>query len=168
MEWNELSRAEKIAHLFDYPYDERGEKVRELWGKDASEYVERVCFPYGTPWHEMVTVLKMTGKSQKIYVRLTIDDTYAVSVEDMERNEDAATAMLGWRKELYTDAQKVLLYVSKFDETRLLGSVCIDEGYRGDSDGYGVEPSVWVCALYDYDGRIVAPFKPGSKYPVDD
>ncbi len=30
MKWNELTRAEKIVYLFDYPYPERLTNVKEL------------------------------------------------------------------------------------------------------------------------------------------
>ncbi len=40
--WNELSREEKIDQLFSYPYGEREDKVKGLWGEDAHEYSQTV------------------------------------------------------------------------------------------------------------------------------
>lgn len=36
--------------------------------------------------------------------------------------------------------------------------VCIEEGYRGDSDGFGVEPDVWMKGYLSMDGRFASPF----------
>jgi len=34
---------------------------------------------------------------------------------------------------------------------------CIHEGDRGDIDGYGVEPDVWVTSLLDFNGKLLIP-----------
>ncbi len=36
--------------------------------------------------------------------------------------------------------------------------ICIEEGDRGDSDGYGVEPDTWVTTYVYPDGSILSPF----------
>ena len=35
---------------------------------------------------------------------------------------------------------------------------CIEEGDRGDSDGYGVEPDTWITAYANLKGELVSPF----------
>lgn len=35
---------------------------------------------------------------------------------------------------------------------------CIDDGGYGDCDGYGVEPSIWLFAKMDFEGRFIEPF----------
>ncbi len=152
--WKKYSRAEKIEHLFDYPYEERGEKVRELWGVPASEYAESVYFPSGTPWSEIVTVLKITGKMQKVYAKVNIDDVYGVSVEDVEKNEDEALAMLGWRRRLMTLDEEDLFYIELCDENTLICNVCTESGFQSEHD-------YWANALLDLGGKVIRPFEPG-------
>lgn len=38
--WDELSRAEKIKHIFDYPGSMRNSQAKDLWGPEASGYYE--------------------------------------------------------------------------------------------------------------------------------
>ncbi len=161
MEWNELTRAEKIAHLFDYPYPQRLEMVHELWGENASEYAEIVHFPPMTPCEEIVTVIKLTGKTQYAYVSLCDDDFGVITNDDIEKNCDEALALIRWYKKVMSSKQPVKLDFSLYDEKTLIGKACTEEGYRGDSDGFGVEPDMWANALFDFEMKVIAPFRPG-------
>lgn len=161
MKWDELTRAEKIAHLFDYPYPERLAKVKELWGIDASEYVGTVEFPPMTPWEEIVTVIKQTGKRQYAYVNLSADNFDAVTKHDILRKSDEALALVGWYKEVMKSKQPIKLGFDLYDEKTLICRVCTEQGYRGDEDGFGVEPDMWANALFDFEGNVIRPFIPG-------
>lgn len=33
--WNELTRAEKIRHIFDYPESMRDSQAKDLWGAES-------------------------------------------------------------------------------------------------------------------------------------
>lgn len=160
MKWNKLTRAEKIAHLFDYPYSEQYEKVQELWGKDASIYANTEHFPQMTPWKEIAAVIKQTGKEQYAYVNLKENDFGAITNDDILNNDDSALALVRWYKKVIDSGQPTQLAFELYDETTLIGRVCTERGYNGDEDGFGVEPDRWACALFDFEGHAVKPFRP--------
>ncbi len=164
MNWDKLTRAEKIAHLFDYSYPERLEKVRKLWGESATEYDERVSFPPNTPWNEIVAVIKQTGKTQYAYVTLKVGDFGVITHDDLENNCDESLALVGWRQKIMDSDRLIQLKFQLYDEKTLIARVCTERGYRGDEDGYGVEPDMWASALFDFKGNVVAPFRPGYTY----
>ena len=56
--WDELSRIEKIKHIFDYLETTRNSQAKNLWGPEASGYNEHIHFPLTTPWKEVVEVIK--------------------------------------------------------------------------------------------------------------
>ncbi len=168
MNWNELTRAEKLEHLFDYPYEERHDKVRELWGDAAREYNESVMFPPSTPWEEIVAVIKKTGKTQEAYVTLGVNDFDVISIEDFRRKEDEICALLGWRKVVLSSGKPIRLGFDLYDEKTLVCHVCTEQGYRGDGDGFGVEPDWWASALFDFKGNVIGPFRPGYTYRTND
>ncbi len=161
MKWDELTRAEKIAHLFDYPYPERLTKVKELWGMDASEYVGTVEFPPMTLWEEIVTVIKQTGRIQYAYVNLSADSFGAIVNQDLLRNNEETLALIGWYKKAMKSRQPIRLGFELYGEKTLICRVCTKQGYRGDEDGFGVEPDMWASALFDFEGNVIRPFAPG-------
>ncbi len=161
MKWNELTRAEKIAHLFDYPYPERLTKVKELWGIEASEYAETVNFPPMTPWEEIVTVIKQTGKMQYAYVNLSVDSFGAITNHDLSRNSEEALALVRWCKEVMRSKQPIQLGFNLYDKETLVCRVCTEAGDRGDEEGFGMEPDKWASALFDFEGNVIQPFTPG-------
>ncbi len=165
MEWNELSRAEKIEHLFDYPYEERRDKVKELWGDEAQIYAEHIHFPFPAAWPDLVAVLKKIGKSQNAYVRLTEQDFKVITPDDWRRDKDETWALIEWHHEVMKSKELVLLEFDLYDKETLACNVCTQMGDRGDSDGYGVEPSCWANALFDFNGKVTRPFSPGFQWP---
>ncbi len=164
MKWTELTRAEKTAHLFDYPYPDRLKKVKELWGEKASEYGGTVYFPFMTPWEEIIAVMKQTGEKQYVYVKLGVNDFGVITNEDIMNKEDESLALVRWHDKVMNDAQPVLLGFEMYDEKTLICRVCTEEGYRGDEDGFGVEPDMWASALLDFEGKVIGPFRPGYTY----
>ena len=72
--WNELSRAEKIKSLFDYPDEMRDSQAKDLWGPDAYAYSNHIWFPVDAPWNEIVEIIKNSHSSHSVYVRLTYKD----------------------------------------------------------------------------------------------
>ncbi len=159
-----MTRTEKIKQLFNYPYPERLEKVKELWGTSASEYAEMVNFPQGTPWEETIAVIRQTGKKQYAYVILKEGDFGVITNDDIVNNCDNSLALVGWYKEVMNSGQPIQLGFELFDDKTLICHVCTEEGYRGDEDGFGVEPDMWASALFDFEGNVIGPFRPGYKY----
>ena len=72
--WDELSRIEKIKHIFDYLETTRNSQAKNLWGPEASGYNEHIHFPLTAPWKEVVEVIKSSHYSHTAYVRLTDKD----------------------------------------------------------------------------------------------
>ncbi len=163
MEWQKLTRAEKIEHLYDYPFEERHEKVEELWGEKASICAEHVVFPHPTAWDDLVTLLKKTGYSQMTYLHLTEKDFKQLTPDDWRRDWFDADAFIDWQNEVMKEEERFLEF-SLYDDDTLLCNVCTKNRGYGDSDGYGMEPSSWACALFDLNGNVIRPFAPGYQW----
>ena len=168
--WNELSRAEKIKSLFDYPDEMRDSQAKGLWGPDAYAYSNHIWFPIDAPWNEIVEVIKHSHGSHAVYVRLTYKDFKSFdsdyTVRGFERGKDRTSgheyvAFAKWRKKILRSSRPEPLDLELFDENRIVCRVCTEEGDRGDEYGFGVEPDVWASALFDLDGNIIRPFAPG-------
>ncbi len=177
--WNELSREEKIDQLFNYPYGEREEKVKELWGEDAHEYSRTVWFPRSVPWDEILQVLRNTEEEQHIYFTPKEEDILFIRYDDLEiskmneeekifsryysRKMDEFISFQDWRRKILDRAKPktIQIPIDWYDENTLVSHLCIEEGDYGDEDGFGVEPDVWVSALFDLIGNVVRPFEPG-------
>lgn len=161
MNWNKWSRAEKIEHLFDYSYDERADKVEELWGIEATEYDGHICFPCQTPWEEIMAVLKKTGKEQHAYVILDRSCFGDIICEHTVSRDPEVKALYKWYRRVTRSKRAILLGFELYDESTLVSRVCTEEGDWGDEDGFGVKPDLWASALFDFEGKIVRPFCPG-------
>lgn len=84
--WSELSRTEKIRHIFDFPESMRDSQTKDLWGPEASGYNNYIYFPSTAPWEEVVEVLKSNHDCQcTAYVRLTDKDFKFFGEEDFKK-----------------------------------------------------------------------------------
>ncbi len=175
--WNELTRAEKIRHIFDYPESMRDSQAKDLWGLEASGYYEYLHFPPTAPWEEIVEVLKSSHHCQcTAYVRLTDKDfklfgeEYYKQLREKEKDlpfkyrlwqDSEYCAYLDWREKMLRGSKPKLLNLEFYDDNHLVSRVCTEEGDHGDEDGFGVEPDMWACALFDFEGHVIRPFAPG-------
>lgn len=173
--WDELSREEKIEHLFDYPESMRDGQAKDLWGPEASGYCEHIHFPPTVPWEEVVEVIKRSRHYQTVYVRLTDKDFKTFDADDLEgvyREEEKLPiykqkfgneyrAFLAWRKEMLRNTKPKPLKLELYDDNRLICRVCTEEGDRGDEFGFGMEPDMWASGLLDFEGNVIQPFVPG-------
>ena len=182
--WGELSRVEKIKHIFDYPESMRDSQAKDLWGSEASGYYEHIYFPPTAPWKEVVEVIKSNHHCQCIaYVRLADKDFKFFDEEDIKKlreKEDALPLMyslrlhseyyayLEWREKMLRSSKTKLLNLQFYDDNSLVCRVCTEEGDRGDEDGFGVEPDMWASALLDFEGNVIQPFAPGYIFSPDD
>ncbi len=159
-----MTRTEKIGHLFDYPYEERDDKVKELWGEEAHMYNMHIWFSKSAPWPEILQTIRK-GATASAYVTLTQDDFDVITADDLRNNSDEAAALIGWWKEVFGEHNGcVQLDFQLYDENTIVCRVCTEEGYRGDSDGFGVEPDMWANALFDFEGKVIRPFRPGYQF----
>lgn len=175
--WNELSRAEKIKHIFDYPESMRDSQAKDLWGPEAFGYYEHIHFPPTTLWKEVVEVLNSCHNCQcTAYVRLTDKDFKCFGEEDFKKlrekekdlpfkyrlwQNDEYCAYLKWRKKMLRGSKPKLLNLEFYDNNIIVSRVCTKEGDRGDEYGFGVEPDMWASALFDFEGNVIQPFAPG-------
>ena len=184
--WSELSRTEKIRHIFDFPESMRDSQTKDLWGPEASGYNNYIYFPSTAPWEEVVEVLKSNHDCQcTAYVRLTDKDFKFFGEEDFKklrekgkklrliyslRYDNEYCAYQEWREKMLRGTRPKLLNLEFYDDNSLVSRICTEEGDRGDEDGFGVEPDMWACALFDFEGNVIQPFapgyifKPGTKY----
>lgn len=175
--WNELSRAEKIKHIFDYPESMRDSQAKDLWGPETSGYYEHIHFPPTAPWKEIVEVLKSCHNCQcTAYVRLTDKNFKCFGEEDLKKlrekekdlpfkyrlwQDSEYCAYLKWREKMLRGSKPKLLNLEFYDDNSIVSRVCTEEGDRGDEDGFGVEPDMWASALFDFKGNVIQPFAPG-------
>ncbi len=173
-DWNELTRAEKVEHFFDYPEETRQDRVKELWGEEAHQYMMHIYFPLNTPWDEIVTITKLTkGQSQSIYLTLAADDfqIYEAAADSLTsegkldryqlRKWEERITFQAWCVRTIRDKQPIRAELKWNKESQLVANVCIEEGGYGDDDGFGVEPTVWGSAILDETGKIICPFSLG-------
>lgn len=174
--WNELSRDGKIKSLFNYPESMHERYVKELWGPEASVCYGHISFPPDAPWSEIVEVLKSSHSHHTTYVHLNSEDFKMPGPEELNTEyEKLKDKPIHYRLELYEDYQAFFFWRAKmlrspgpkkldlalYDDSSLICRVCTREGYRGDDDGFGVEPDSWASALFDLDGNVIRPFAPG-------
>lgn len=174
--WDELSRAEKIKHIFDYPESMRDSQAKDLWGPEASGYYEHIHFPPTASWKEVVEVLKSSHNCQcTAYVQLTDKDFKIFDTDELRReNErekglplykckfnDEYRAFLAWRKKMLRSSTPKQLNLELYDDNSIVCRVCTEEGDRGDEYGFGMEPDMWASALFDFEGNVIQPFVPG-------
>ena len=88
--WDELSRIEKIKHIFDYLETTRNSQAKNLWGPEASGYNEHIHFPLTAPWKEVVEVIKSSHYSHTAYVRLTDKDFKIPNPDDLRKERIVA------------------------------------------------------------------------------
>ncbi len=176
--WNSLNREEKIRHFFENPEEIRDELAKELWGPEAKYWSElNMTFPVGTSWCEIAEIIKKTRSSQWVCINLTEEyfqplpsdtaDTTGrppVIPFDREINPDYYTFQ-NWKREVLSQRKPVKLSFRIYDDTRLYCNECIKDGGRGDSDGFGVEDSLWACMLINLNGTIELPFRIGEIWP---
>ncbi len=174
--WNELNREAKIKTLFDYPASMRDSQAKDLWGPEASGYYERICFPPTAPWNEILEIIKNSNARQTVYVKLTDKDFKVFNSHDIKKmNEKKETlplkysmllsreyhAFLKWREKMCRSSKPKRIDLELYDDNRLISRVCTEEGDYGDEQGFGVEPDMWTCALFDFEGKVIQPFAPG-------
>ena len=113
---------------------------------------------------------KWDSKDHKLVISVTDDDFSPVNWKYEKENKSAP-------KDLMEDLIKFIIAKSEiiergyievrasrteFDLIELTN--CIDEGYDGDDDGFGIEPATWIVACMNFSGQIIAPFSvPGSR-----
>lgn len=175
--WDELSRAEKIKHIFDYPESMRNSQAQDLWGAEASGYNKHIYFPPTAPWKEVIEVIKNNPHCYARYdIRLTDKDFKFFDENDMiklrEKTKDLHPkyslrqdreyyAYLGWRNRILRSSKPEKLNLELYDDNRIVCKVCTEEGDSGDEYGFGVEPDMWAIALFDFEGNVIQPFVPG-------
>ncbi len=176
--WDTLSREEKIKRFFENPEEIRDEIAKELWGPEA-KYGGRcnMTFSVGTSWYEIAEVIKKTGSSQWVCINLTeeyfqplssdtADKTQRPPVIPLDKELDPdAYAFQNWKRKLLSAGKPVRLSFRIFDDTRLYCNECIKDGGRGDSEGFGVEDSLWAGMLINLNGTIEVPFRIGEIWP---
>ncbi len=176
-DWNELTRTEKVEHFFEYPEESRTNHARELWGRWAHEYCGRVYFQPDTAWTEIVIIAKQSRRSHSVYLRIKENEFKEVSYEDLsiskvpinekptryqEEAFDDFLCFQSWHTQVLQNPEKQFLAdIAWRDDHTLAVNICIQEGDHGDEDGFGVEPSVWVCAVYNEAGNIIQPYYVG-------
>ncbi len=161
--WNSLNREEKIRHFFENPEEIRDELAKELWGPAAKCRWKFITFPVGSSWAEIAEVIKKTEHSQWVYVNLTEEYFQPLPTDQELYPEDYV--FWNWRKDVLSKRKPVMLSFRMFDDTRLICNECIKDGGRGDSDGFGVEDSLWACMLINLNGTIELPFRIGEIWP---
>lgn len=174
--WNELSRAEKIKHIFDYPESMRNNLVKDLWGPDASVYCEHIYFPPTASWEEVVEVIKSSRQRHSAYIQLTYKDFKTYTPDELQKEckkrknlpfkfqiqaDNEYHAFMAWRKKILHSHTSQPLNFELYDENSILCRVCTGEGDYGDEYGFGVEPDMWASAIFDFTGKIIQPFAPG-------
>lgn len=175
--WNELDRAEKIKHLFDYPESMRSSLVKELWGPEAiGGYREHIYFPPDAPWCEIIEVIKNSQECQTVYMRLT-DKDFKVFSPEMEREiynkvdlytKREYVAFAIWQEKVLRNSKPIPLDLEHYDENSLVCRVCTKEGDYGDEHGFGMEADMWASAIFDLDGHVIRPFEPGCIFAPQD
>ena len=94
--WDELSRIEKIKHIFDYLETTRNSQAKNLWGPEASGYNEHIHFPLTAPWKEVVEVIKSSHYSHTAYVRLTDKDFKIPNPDDLRKESESKRNLPLW------------------------------------------------------------------------
>ncbi|MBV4203546.1 hypothetical protein KSZ28_07450 [Bacteroides salyersiae] len=94
--WDELSRAEKIKHIFDYPESIRNSQAKDLWGPEVSGYYEHIHFPLTTLWEEIVEVIKSSHYSYTAYVRLGDKDFKIPNSDDLRKESGSKKNLPLW------------------------------------------------------------------------
>lgn len=175
--WDDLDRGEKIKHIFDYPESMRDSQAKDLWGQEAYGYSRYIFFPPDASWKEIVEVIRSNHKCQcSVYIRLTEKDFKFFDEDDLKKLRKKVKnlpsksgfilnreycAYLRWREKLLNSSKPELLGIEFYDKKSLICRVCTEEGDWGDEYGFGVEPDMWACALFDYEGNTIQPFAPG-------
>ena len=144
--WDELSRIEKIKHIFDYLETTRNSQAKNLWGPEASGYNEHIHFPLTAPRKEVVEVIKSSHYSHTAYVRLTDKDFKIPNPDDLRKESESKRnlplwysfrfdneycAFLVWCEKMLSNSRPKQLDLELYDEKTLVCRICVEEGDRG-------------------------------------
>lgn len=55
--------------------------------------------------------------------------------------------------------QYIYAHVKWLSDNEIKIMYCIEEGNRGDEDGFGVEPDIWILSALDRKGQLKYPFR---------
>lgn len=178
-QWLKLSREEKILNLFDCPPSWRRKQVQYLWGAEAVGYGDWVRIPSYVAWSEIAKVTNIgncrcsvTMKMKREYISQINLIEFHELLELVNKPEDFChidpdyadrefRAFSSWRNANFFGGKEYIFTVEKFDDNTLCFILCIGLGSNGDDDGFGIEPDMWTSALFDLNGNIVQPFRPG-------
>ncbi len=140
-------------------------------------YNMHIWFSKSVPWPEILQTIQKTGSSQLVCINLTEEYFQPLSSDtadttgrppvlpfDREINPDYYTFQ-NWKREVLSQRKPAKFSFSIYDDTRLYCNVCIKDGGRGDSDGFGVEDSLWVGMVININGTIEVPFRIGEIWP---